>query len=72
MNKETIIKGLTMTGLTILVFALNLIPYIIGWFCYQFLNSLFSQLPDFTLVQFVLGALAIRFIWSLLFGKNKD
>lgn len=56
----------------IVALIVDLIFYTIGWYCYLYLHSLFPQLPNLEFIQFILGAFAIRFIWSILFGRNED
>lgn len=65
-------KGIIATLLLVLVFILNLIPYAIAWFGYSYLQSVFTQLPELGFVKFMLVVIAIKIIWSVLFGKRED
>lgn len=65
-------KGIIATLLLALVFVLNLIPYAIAWFGYSYLQSVFTQLPELGFVKFMLVVIAIKIIWSVLFGERED
>lgn len=65
-------KGIIATLLLALVFVLNLIPYAIAWLGYSYLQSLFTQLPELGFVKFMLVVIAIKIIWSVLFGERED
>lgn len=65
-------KGIIATLLLALVFVLKLIPYAIAWFGYSYLQSVFTQLPELGFVKFMLVVIAIKIIWSVLFGERED
>lgn len=65
-------KGIIATLLLALVFVLNLIPYALAWLGYSYLQSVFTQLPELGFVKFMLVVIAIKIIWSVLFGKSDD
>ena len=65
-------KGIIATLILALVFVLNLILYAIAWFGYSYLQSVFTQLPELGFVKFMLVVIAIKIIWSVLFGKRED
>lgn len=65
-------KGIIATLLLALVFVLNLIPYALAWLGYSYLQSVFTQLPELGFVKFMLVVIAIKIIWSVLFGKRED
>ena len=65
-------KGIIATLLLALVFVLKLIPYAIAWLGYSYLQSVFTQLPELGFVKFMLVVIAIRIIWSVLFGERED
>lgn len=65
-------KGIIATLVLTLVFVLKLIPYAIAWFGYSYLQSVFTQLPELGFVKFMLVIIAIKIIWTVLFGKSKD
>lgn len=65
-------KGIVATLLLVLVFILNLIPYALAWLGYSYLQSVFTQLPELGFVKFMLVVIAIKIIWSVLFGKSDD
>ena len=65
-------KGIIATLLLVLVFILNLIPYALAWLGYSYLQSVFTQLPELGFVKFILVVIAIKIIWSVLFGKSED
>ena len=65
-------KEIIATLLLALVFVLKLIPYAIAWLGYSYLQSVFTQLPELGFVKFMLVVIAIRIIWSVLFGERED
>lgn len=65
-------KGIIATLLLALVFVLNLIPYALAWLGYSYLQSVFTQLPELGFVKFMLVVIAIKIIWSVLFGERED
>lgn len=65
-------KGIIATLLLALVFVLNLIPYALAWLGYSYLQSVFTQLPELGFVKFMLVVIAIKIIWSVLFGERDD
>lgn len=65
-------KGIIATLLLALVFLLNLIPYALAWLGYSYLQSVFTQLPELGFVKFMLVVIAIKIIWSVLFGERED
>ena len=65
-------KGIIATLILVLVFVLNLIPYAIAWFGYSYLQSVFTQLPELGFVKFMLVVIAIKIIWSVLFGEREN
>lgn len=69
MDKQEFIDG--AIGL-IVAFVCDLLRYIIAWFAYLVLRSVFPQLPDLGLVKFVLAFAAIGVMVSMLFDKSGD
>lgn len=65
-------KGIIATLILVLVFILNLIPYALAWLGYSYLQSVFTQLPELGFVKFMLVVIAIKIIWSVLFGERED
>lgn len=65
-------KGIIATLVLALVFVLNLIPYALAWLGYSYLQSVFTQLPELGFVKFMLVVIAIKIIWSVLFGERED
>ena len=65
-------KGIIATLILALVFVLKLIPYAIAWLGYSYLQSVFTQLPELGFVKFMFVVIAIKIIWSVLFGKSED
>lgn len=65
-------KGIIATLILALVFVLKLIPYAIAWLGYSYLQSVFTQLPELGFVKFMLVVIAIKIIWSVLFGERED
>lgn len=65
-------KGIIATLILALVFVLKLIPYALAWLGYSYLQSVFTQLPELGFVKFMLVVIAIKIIWSVLFGERED
>lgn len=69
MDKQEFIDG--AIGLFV-AFICDLLRYVIAWFAYLVLRSVFPQLPDLGIVKFILAFAAISVIVSMLFDKSDD
>ena len=69
MEKQEFIDG--AVGLLV-AFICDLLRYVIAWFAYLVLRSVFPQLPDLGFVKFILAFAAISVMVSMLFDKSDD
>lgn len=69
MDKQEFIDG--AVGL-IVAFVCDLLRYVIAWFAYLVLRSVFPQLPDLGFIKFILAFAAISVMVSMLFDKSDD
>lgn len=69
MDKQEFIDG--AIGLFV-AFICDLLRYVIAWFAYLVLRSVFPQLPDLGFIKFTLAFLAIGTIVVMLFDKSDD
>lgn len=69
MDKHEFIDG--AIGLLV-AFICDLLRYVIAWFAYLVLRSVFPQLPDLGFIKFILAFAAISVIVSMLFDKSDD